>query len=89
MDPRRIAIMATMDVLLLTELVFSIWMAVEDMSTVTSTFCMYFVPMCAATVAGARFALKRFAPPLASEEFAPVGIVGPLKGHVTPVKIRN
>jgi hypothetical protein len=59
------------------------------MSTVTSTFCMYFVPMCAATVVGARLALRRFAPPIASEEFAPVGIVGPFKGRVSPMKVVN
>lgn len=90
MDLRRIGIMAAMDVLLLAELVFSIWMAIEDMSTVSSTFCTYFVPMGALTVAGARWALKRLAAPLASEEFAPVGIMGPFKGKgVSPLKARN
>lgn len=90
MDLRRIVIMAVMDVLLLAELVFSIWMAVEDMSTVSATFCTYFVPMGAVTVAGARWALKNLAAPLASEEFAPVGIVGPIKGgSVSPLKVRN
>jgi hypothetical protein len=76
--------MAAMDVLLLAELVFSIYMAVQDMSTVSATFCTYFVPMGAVTVAGARWALKHLAPPISSDEFAPVGIMGPFKGRVIP-----
>ena len=90
MDLRRIVIMAIMDVALLAELVFSIWMAIEDMSTVSATFCTYFVPLGAVTVAGARWALKHLAPPIAAEDFAPVGIMGPFKGRgISPLKVRD
>jgi len=90
MNLRWMGIMAAMDVLLLAELFFSIYMAVQNMSTVSVTFCTYFLPMGVLTVGGARWALKRLALPIASEEFAPVGIVGPIKGSgVSQLKVRN
>ncbi len=74
---RRFGIMAAMDVLLLAELTFGIWLAHDDPSTIAWTFSRAFVPMALATVIGARVALKRLCPPELAEHYRPVGIFGP------------
>lgn len=62
MDFRKMGILAVMDVLLLAELTFSIWLAHFDMSTVAWTFLKWFLPMAAVTVLAARLAVKRLPP---------------------------
>jgi len=62
MDLRRAAILIVMDILLLSELTFSIWWAHFEPALVTGRFLQAFLPPCALTLLGTYFAFKRWAP---------------------------
>ncbi len=85
MDMRKLTILGVMDILLLAELVLGIWLGAQDMPTLPTTFCMVFIPLAVTTVAGARWALKRFASPIFWDDYKPVGLTGPL--HETGQRI--
>jgi uncharacterized membrane protein len=77
MDLRRISIIVTMDVLLLAELVLSIYLAGQDIGAFSATFFACFVPMSVVTVGSARWALSRLVSPIiVAEVFTPVGLIG-------------
>jgi len=59
MDLRRAGILIVMDVLLLAELVFAIWLSHFDRASIAYTFMLAFLPAAVPTVIGARMALKR------------------------------
>lgn len=77
MDKSRAIIIIIMDVLLLAEMVFAIWLSHDDPVSVAWTFSMAFVPLALVTVVGARLAVRRWSPPLSGEIYRPVGIMGP------------
>jgi hypothetical protein len=77
MDKTRTIIIVIMDILLLAEMVFGIWLAHGDPSDIAWNFSKAFVPLALATVVGARLAVRRWAPPLSGEIYSPVGIMGP------------
>ncbi|MBI4800803.1 MAG: hypothetical protein HY794_19110 [Desulfarculus sp.] len=77
MDKSRTIIIIIMDVLLLAEMIFAIWLSHDDTVSMAWTFSMAFVPPALATVVGARLAVKRWSPPLSGELYRPVGIMGP------------
>lgn len=77
MDKSRAIIIVIMDVLLLAELVFAIWLSHDDPNAIAWTFSKAFVPLALATVVGARLAVRRWSPPLSGEIYRPMGIMGP------------
>lgn len=77
MDKSRTIIIIIMDVLLLAEMIFAIWLSHDDTVSMAWTFSMAFVPPALVTVVGARLAVRRWAPPLSGELYRPVGIMGP------------
>jgi hypothetical protein len=78
MDKNRTIIIVIMDVLLLAEMVFGIWLAHGgDTEAIAWNFSKVFVPLAVATVVGARLAVRRWAPPLSGDIYCPVGIMGP------------
>jgi len=86
---KRFLILATMDALLVLELLGAFWYASLDMTEVALTFTKVFLPLAILTVIGARFALRRWAPADVRDEYCPVGIVGPFKERVSPLKVKN
>jgi hypothetical protein len=85
MDFTRLAILGIMDVLLLAELTFSIWLSHFKPESFTQTFLVWFVPLAGLTVVLARLALKRLARLRAAQDpasrpgdhrFQPVGLFG-------------
>ncbi|MCB2185246.1 MAG: hypothetical protein KQJ78_02430 [Deltaproteobacteria bacterium] len=88
MDFRRMAILAIMDVFLLAELTFSIWLAHFDRSEIAWTFVKSFIPLVTVTILATRFAMKRWAPrrPLAEGEkpLRPFSLFGALENLPTP-----
>jgi hypothetical protein len=82
MDFRRLAILAVMDVLLLTELTLGIWWSHFEPAAIAWRFSQVFMPSALSTVMVARWALRRWAPerlPAAGERpWRPVGLFGAL-----------
>ena len=82
MDFRRLAILAVMDILLLTELTLGIWWSHFEPAEIAWRFSQVFVPCALVTVLVARWALRRWAPerpPAPGERpCRPVGLFGAL-----------
>ena len=82
MNFRRLAILAIMDILLLTELTLGIWWSHFEPAEIAWRFSQVFVPCALATVLVARLALRRWAPerpPAPGERpCRPVGLFGAL-----------
>ncbi len=78
MSYKRFAILVTMDLLLVSELVLAIHFARQDMSEIAYTFMKVFLPLAFPTVIAARLALRRWVPEDVRDQYRPVGIVGPL-----------
>jgi hypothetical protein len=87
MDFRRGLILAIMDILLLSELTFSIWYAHFEMEVVLWRFLQVFLPLVIVTILGTRWAFRRWAPKVkvtadeaARQPWRPVQMFGAL-GH--------
>ena len=60
MNFKKIAVIAAMDVLLLAELTWSIYLGQQDPEAVALVFMKNFLPLAALTVLAARLILKRY-----------------------------
>ena len=82
MNFRRLAILAIMDILLLTELTLGIWWSHFEPAEIAWRFSQVFVPCALVTVLVARWGMKRLAPkssPAPGERlYRPVGLFGAL-----------
>jgi len=80
----KLAIVAIMDILLLTELTLGIWWSHFEPAEIAWRFSQVFVPGALVTVLLARWALRRWAPEcpatLGERPCRPVGLFGALDG---------